>query len=70
MMTCRQATRLASEEMDRALAGSERFALKLHTLLCVGCRHYRQQLSFIRQACRHESAGDEQDSPPPPSAID
>jgi len=70
MMTCRQATQLASEEMDRTLAGSERFALKLHTLLCVGCRHYRQQLSFIRQACRRENAGAEKDSPPPSSATD
>ena len=34
-----EAVRLMSDEMDRELAGGERFGLRLHTLLCTGCHH-------------------------------
>ncbi|MBL8394082.1 MAG: zf-HC2 domain-containing protein [Candidatus Accumulibacter sp.] len=56
MMTCKQAVRLMSEEMDRDLATGERFSLRLHTLICLGCHRYRQQMSFLRQACRQQVA--------------
>lgn len=52
MLKCRQATDLMSEALDRELAQGERLALKLHLLTCRGCRAYRGQLAFIRQACR------------------
>jgi hypothetical protein len=58
MMNCQQAVRLMSDEMDRGLAGSERFSLRLHSLLCVGCRNYQRQISFLRQACRATLAAD------------
>lgn len=64
MMTCKEAVRLMSEEMDRELAGGQRFALRLHTLICLGCHRYRQQMSFLRQACRHEVPGDDPTKPP------
>jgi hypothetical protein len=55
--------------MDRELAGGERFALRLHTLLCVGCHNYRQQLTFLRQACQQQVAADDATPPlaPPPA---
>lgn len=58
MMNCRQAVRLMSAEMDRALAGSERLSLRLHALLCLGCRNYRRQISFLRQAARETPVAD------------
>lgn len=58
MMNCRQAARLLSEAMDRPLTRGERLALRLHTLLCSGCRNYRRQLAFLRQACRRRATGD------------
>jgi hypothetical protein len=64
MMTCREAVRLMSEEMDRELAGGQRFALRLHTLICLGCHRYRQQMSFLRQACRREVPADDPTRPP------
>ena len=69
MMSCKEAVRLMSEEMDRELAGSERFALRLHTLLCLGCHNYRQQMSFLRQACQQQVAADDATPPlaPPPA---
>ncbi|HNC52855.1 MAG TPA: zf-HC2 domain-containing protein [Accumulibacter sp.] len=64
MMNCRQAVRLMSEAMDRPLKGGERFALRFHWLICVGCRNYRRQLSFLREACGQEVTTDEPAPPP------
>ena len=51
-MNCRQAVRLLSDQTDRDLAGGKRLSLRLHMLICMGCRNYRRQLSFLRQACQ------------------
>lgn len=50
MMNCQEATRLMSEALDRPLSGQERFALRLHTMLCRGCNNYGKQMVFIRRA--------------------
>ncbi|MBL8397075.1 MAG: zf-HC2 domain-containing protein [Candidatus Accumulibacter sp.] len=55
MINCRQATALMSQEMDRPLTRLERLALRFHTLLCVGCRRYRRQMTVLRDACRRLS---------------
>lgn len=44
MSPCAEATRLASESLDRPLTGQERRALRLHRLLCHLCRRYDTQL--------------------------
>lgn len=59
MMNCKQATRLMSDEMDRDLTAGDRLGLRLHTLLCSGCARYREQMTFLRQACRQQVAADE-----------
>ncbi len=64
MMNCRQAARLLSEAIDRPLTPGERLALRLHTLLCAGCRNYRRQIAFLRLACRRWGAGEETRRPP------
>ncbi len=66
MMNCKQAVRLLSDAMDRDLPAGERLALRLHTLICAGCRHYRQQLSFLRQACQQQVAADDATIPGSP----
>ncbi len=50
-MNCREAVRLMSDGMDRALGRGALFSLHLHILLCTGCRRYRQQMAFLRLAC-------------------
>lgn len=49
MLTCRQATRLLSEAQDRPLALKEKAALRLHLMLCTGCRNFNRQIFTIRQ---------------------
>lgn len=52
MMTCKRATQLMSEELDRPLSLRERVMLGLHLMMCSGCTHFRRQMSFLRRACR------------------
>lgn len=59
MLSCREAARLMSQELDRELTWSERLALKLHVMVCNGCRNFRRQMGVLREVCRHygESGG-------------
>ena len=56
MLTCQQVTRLLSEAQDRKLRLKEKLPLKFHLLMCSGCANFRQQMDFLRQACRCYSA--------------
>ena len=50
MLSCKEATRLASQGLDRELALGERIALRVHLAICAGCRNVDRQLSFLRRA--------------------
>ncbi len=47
MLTCKQASQLVSQSLDRPLSWSERVQLKLHLLICDACRHFKQQLNQL-----------------------
>ncbi|RME65895.1 MAG: zf-HC2 domain-containing protein [Alphaproteobacteria bacterium] len=57
MLNCEQATRLLSERMDRELARHERLALRLHLLICTGCRHCGRQFTNLRLTARAFTKG-------------
>lgn len=50
MLTCREATRLVSQGLDRRLGVAERLALRLHLLICDGCTTFSKQAAFLRRA--------------------
>jgi hypothetical protein len=50
--SCREATELLSQAQDRRLTLREKFTLYVHLPLCEGCRNFREQLTFMRQAVR------------------
>ena len=56
-LTCKEATRLVSEGLDRELGGWERLRLRLHLLICDGCTNFSRQVDFIRRAIRKFSDG-------------
>src|SRR6267378_4027239 len=57
--SCREATRLQSEALDRPLTFGERLGLRIHLLLCKWCRRYGKQIHFLRSAARqHEEHED------------
>lgn len=50
--TCRDASRLQSEALDRPLRTPQRIGLRIHLFLCRWCRRYGSQLRFLRQAAQ------------------
>jgi hypothetical protein len=69
MMNCREATRLMSEGQDRKLTLTETAELRIHTLICSGCRNFDRQLLSLRQLMRGyaRSSDDDTDTPAPDS---
>jgi len=52
VLSCKDASRLASQSQDRRLALSEKIGLRLHLWICHNCRTFLRQLQMIRHACR------------------
>ena len=50
--TCKKATRLQSEALDRTLPRRQRFGLWVHLALCKWCRRYGRQIVFLREAAQ------------------
>ena len=50
MFSCHDMTRLISQAQDGALPGLVRCKMRLHYLLCTGCRRYREHLGLLRTA--------------------
>ena len=49
-LSCREASRLISESLDRELTRRERWSLRIHTCLCRACRRFAHQTNMIREA--------------------
>jgi hypothetical protein len=48
--TCRDVTRLVLESQDRPLRPMESLSLRLHWMICGGCRRFRSQQQLMRVA--------------------
>jgi hypothetical protein len=53
MLTCKEVTHLLSEAQDRKITVAERVHLEMHLAICKGCRNFKDQITFLREACRH-----------------
>lgn len=62
MLTCKQASQLVSNALDRPLTWSERLQLKLHLLICNACRRFNQQLQLLRTVLQRTRNQIENDS--------
>lgn len=62
MMNCRQATRLISESQDRALSLPEKLVLKMHVMMCSGCKNFSLQVPFLSQAMKAYARGFDEDA--------
>ncbi len=52
MLTCKQASKLVSQSLDRPLTWSEKVLLRLHLLICDPCTQFKRQLNMLRTALR------------------
>ena len=57
MKNCKDITRLFSERMERPLSASERIQLKLHCMMCTGCKNFGDHMLDIRQMARQFAKG-------------
>lgn len=48
ILTCRESSRLLSEDLDRPLSRAERMALRLHLALCRRCRRFARNVLALR----------------------
>jgi hypothetical protein len=62
MLTCKEASRLLSQSMDRSLPRMKRLELRVHVWLCSGCSNFEKQLLLLKQAARRLN---ERDTQPP-----
>jgi hypothetical protein len=53
LATCKEATRLSSEALDRELSLAERTRLRLHLMICKACTNVHGQLGLMRKAMRN-----------------
>lgn len=60
MPSCKEVTRLVSEGLDRELGFGERVALRVHFMMCRGCRNFEDQLQRLRQAMRELARGEDE----------
>ena len=51
-ITCKEATQLVSQGLDRELSGWERLRLRVHLAICDGCTNFKKQMDFLRRAMR------------------
>ena len=49
MLNCQNVTRLLSESQERTLTLHERMSLKMHVMMCSGCRNFGRQMLTLRQ---------------------
>jgi hypothetical protein len=54
-VSCKEASLLASQSLDRRLRLSERVMLRLHLLVCEACTRFRRQIEFLRVAVRGDT---------------
>lgn len=62
MLTCKQASKLVSQSLDRPLTWLEKIQLKLHLLICNPCTQFKRQLNMLRTALQRIRNGVEHDS--------
>ncbi len=58
ILSCKEATQLVSQGLDRRLGLAERAALRLHLAICNGCSNFRKQVVFLRKAMQRLAGSD------------
>jgi hypothetical protein len=52
ILSCKEATRLVSQGLDRELGFGERVMLRVHLAICDGCTNFKSQVAFLRKAVK------------------
>lgn len=55
-VSCREATELVSRAMDERLGLADRFATRVHLIICANCARFARQLQEMRRLLHAETA--------------
>jgi hypothetical protein len=55
IISCKDASRLVSQQQDAGLSAWQRLVLRLHLAVCVACSRFERQVRFLRTAMRKYS---------------
>ena len=55
VISCKEASRLVSQQQDGDVSSWQRLVLRLHLAVCDGCERLERQLRFLRTAMRKYS---------------
>jgi len=61
MMNCQQATKLISESQERSLSLPEKMSLKVHVMMCSGCKNFSLQVPFLSKAMKAYASWDDEE---------
>jgi hypothetical protein len=61
MLSCKQASKLLSQSLDRKLSWKERFELRFHLFICDVCTRFAKQLKIMQKAINDMVKAWEQD---------
>ena len=50
MISCKDASRLISQEQDAPLSWVTRWKLRMHLAVCIACTKFSRQVRFLREA--------------------
>lgn len=50
MLTCKQASQLISQSLDRPLSLGNRIRLRFHLVICDACMHFKKQMHVLQKA--------------------
>jgi hypothetical protein len=62
ILTCKQASQIVSQSLDRPLSWSDRMKLKFHFFICAACNRFNRQLHQLRLAVNRVTQLTENDS--------
>lgn len=57
MMSCADAAKNMSDQVNTSVSRRIQWGLRIHLIMCRGCRRYRQQLAFLHRWLRSLPAG-------------
>jgi Putative zinc-finger len=55
IISCKDASRLVSQQQDAGLSAWQRVTLRLHLSVCAACTRFERQIHFLRAAMRKYS---------------
>lgn len=61
MLSCKQASELVSQALDRPLSIRERWSVRFHLMICTACTRFSRQLAFMQATIEKFFSETEQD---------